>query len=132
MVQARAAAEAPGAELEGGVACGVAAEGQSVSLPLTLMPGFCYTVLAQALPNVSEVDVQLVLDLSGGQPVPPLLAAFAQQPIAVGSGTGVMDAIGAKQDCYKWPFPIPAITKVVVRPRMGSGPVAAQVYKRKK
>ena len=49
-----------------------------------------------------------------------------------GADTGASAAIGAKQNCYSVAFPIPAPAKVVVKARQGSGPVAAQVYSRKK
>jgi hypothetical protein len=134
MFQGRAATEAPRMQPEGGPVCGVVPEGQTVSgQTFMLQPGSCYTVLAQALPTVTEVDVQIELDLAGGGAVPPALAALNLKPmLAVDPDTGPTGAIGAKQSCYAWPWPIPAAVKVVVKARQGSGPVAAQVYSRKK
>ncbi|EYF00890.1 hypothetical protein [Chondromyces apiculatus] len=132
MFQGRAAAEAPKMQPEGSPICGVVTEGQTVSgNTFVLQPGNCYTVLAQGLPTVTEVDVQLELDLAGGGA--PALAALNIKPmLAVDPDTGPSGAIGAKQSCYSWPFPIPGAVKVVVKARQGSGPVAAQVYSRKK
>ena len=133
MFQGRATAEAPRMNAEGAPICGVVPEGQTVSGPtFMLQPGMCYTVLAQALPTVTEVDVQLEIDLAGGG-MPPALAALNIKPVlSVDSDAGPSAAIGAKQACYTWPFPLPATVKVVVKSRAGSGPVAAQVYSRKK
>lgn len=130
--QGRAAAEAPRMNPEGSPVCGVVQEGQTVSgQTFVLQPGMCYTVLAQALPTVTEVDVQLEVDLAGGGA--PALAALNIKPVlAVDPDTGASAAIGAKQNCYSVAFPIPAPAKVVVKARQGSGPVAAQVYSRKK
>ncbi|WP_437965586.1 hypothetical protein WMF04_39025 [Sorangium sp. So ce260] len=132
MFQGRASGEAPKMQPEGPPVCNVVPEGQTASgQTFMLQPGNCYTFLAQALPTVTEVDLQLELDLNaGGQPG---LAAFNLKPVvAVDSDTGPTAAIGAKQSCYQWPFPIPATVKLVVKARTGSGPVAAQAYSRKK
>lgn len=133
MFQGRAATEAPKMQLEGTPVCGVVPEGQTVTgQTFMLQPGYCYTVMAQALPTVTEVDVQLELDLAGGG-MPPALAALNLKPmLAVDPDSGPSAAIGAKQNCYSVPFPIPAAVRVVVKARQGSGPVAAQVYSRKK
>jgi hypothetical protein len=132
MFAERAKTEAPRMEPEGGVVCGtVAAEGGTVSGPtFFLQPGMCYTVIANALPNVSEVDVQIVGDAAAAG-VPPALATLLSAPLAVDSDTGAMATIGAKQNCYKWAWPIPAAAKLVVKARTGTGPVGAQVYRRK-
>jgi hypothetical protein len=134
MFQGRSPSEAPRMQPEGGPLCSVVPEGQTVSGPtFMIQPGSCYTFLAQALPTVTEVDLQLELDLAGGGQVPPALAALSIKPVlAVDSDTGPTAAIGAKQSCYAWPFPIPATAKLVVKARTGSGPVAAQAYSRKK
>ncbi|MCC6552155.1 MAG: hypothetical protein IT372_03915 [Polyangiaceae bacterium] len=132
--QGRAGTEAPKMQPEGTQVCSVVPEGQTAAgQTFVLQPGNCYTVLAQALPTVSEVDVQLELDLAGGAGLPPALAALNIKPmLAVDPDSGPTAAIGAKQACYQWPFPIPAAVRVVVKARTGSGPIAAQVYSRKK
>ncbi len=40
--------------------------------------------------------------------------------------------MGAKANCYQWPLPVPAAVRVTIKARTGTGPVAAQVYKKKK
>lgn len=133
MFKSRAPSEAPGMQPEGGLVCGTVPEGQTLSSPtFMLQPGFCYTFLAQGLPLVSEVDMQLEMDLTGGQ-IPPALAAFNLKPVlAVDMDTGPQTSVSANQSCYAWAFPVPAAAKLVIKARTGSGPVAAHVYKKKK
>jgi hypothetical protein len=132
--QGRAGSEAPGMQPEGAAICGIVPEGQTISGQMfMLQPGFCYTFLAQALPTVTEVDLQVELDLAGGGGVPPALAAFNLKPVlAVDTDTGAQAAVSAKQNCYQWTWPIPAAVKLVAKARTGSGPIAAQAYKKKK
>ena len=126
----RLATEAAKMEPEGGVVCGVVPEGGVVTGPsFFLQPGYCYTVLGNSLPNVSEVDLSLLADLTAAG-VPPAFAALANAPLAVDSDTGAMAAIGAKT-CYKWPWPFPGAVKLAVKARVGGGAVGAQVYKKK-
>ena len=128
----RIATEAPRMEADGAVVCGVVGqEGGTITGPtFFLQPGYCYTVLGNALPNVSELDLAFVADLTAAG-IPPAFAALANAPIAVDSDTGAMAAIGAKNQCYKWPWPFPGAVKLVVKSRIGAGPVGAQVYKKK-
>jgi hypothetical protein len=132
MFAGRASTEAPKMEPEGGATCGIVAEGQTVTSPMfMLQPGFCYTFLAQALPTVTEVDLQVELDLAGGGA--PALAAFNLKPVlAVDTETGPQASVNAKQNCYQWAFPVPAAVKLVAKARTGSGPIAVQAYKKKK
>jgi hypothetical protein len=119
-------------EMVGSQVCGVVGEGQMVSgPPFVLEQGYCYTVLGNALPNVTELDIQLAVDISGGG-VPAPLAAMAAAPVAVDNTGGPSAVIGPGTSCYEWAMPIPAPVKVVVKPRTGGGPVAAQVYRRRK
>ncbi len=130
-LQARVATEAPGMKPEGTPACGVVPEGQTVaSAPFMLQQGYCYTFLGQSLPPVTEVDMQLELDLAAG--LPPALATMASQPLLIDTETGDKAAMGAKQNCYQWPWPFAAPAKLVVKARTGSGPVAAQAFRKKK
>src|SRR5262249_12305322 len=134
MIQARAAADAPKMQPEGTVVCGVVPEGQTFSSPtIMLQPGFCYTVIGQAVPNVTDLDMQLELDLAGGGSLPPALQSLQLKPVlAVDTDNGPTSTIGAKQNCYQWAFPIPAAVKITLKARTGAGPVAAQLYKKKK
>jgi hypothetical protein len=132
MFEGRRKAEAPGMDLEGSPVCGVVPEGQDVkSQTFMLQPGFCYTFLGQALPNVTEVDMQLVLDTVAGG-LPPAIAAMAGNPLLLQDTlSGQITSMGAKKDCYKWAFPAGGPVKLIVKARTGSGPIAAQVYKKK-
>jgi hypothetical protein len=135
-IQASAAAEAPGMKPEGAALCGVVGEGGEVaSAPILLEQGFCYTVLGEGLPPVAEVDMVLKLDLQpvGGMPVLPPLAALGQSPLMVDTMQGLHAGMGQKQGCYQWTLPLPAQAKLVVKSSHGGpGPVAAQLYKKKK
>jgi hypothetical protein len=133
VIQGRAAAEAPGMQPEGAATCNVLPEGQSASSQVfTLQSGFCYTVLGASLPTVSELDMQLELDLASGATLPPALAALNIKPLLMtDTESGPNGTIGPKSSCYKWAFPIPAAVRVTMKPRAGTGPVAVQVYKKK-
>lgn len=130
-IQGRATADAPGMKPEGGAICAVAPEGQPYVGPTFLLQaGHCYTVVGQSLPGVTQLDMQLELDMSAGGPA---IAALGIKPVlAVSTDTGTQAAIGAKTACVQWAFPLPAPVHVVLKARNGSGPVAAQVYAKKK
>jgi hypothetical protein len=131
MFQGRAGQEAPGMQPEGGAICGIVPEGQTVSSPTFMVQqGFCYTFLAQALPTVTEVDLQLEVDVASAGPA---FAALNLKPLLqVDTETGPQTSVGGKKDCYQWPWPGQIPVKLVVKARTGSGPVAAQAYKKKK
>lgn len=134
MFQGRQKSEAAGMQPEGAPMCNVVTEGQSTSsTTFMLQPGRCYTVLAQALPNATAIDLQLELDVAGTG-APPALAALAGKPLlAVGQNNGVQSTIGATASgCYQWPWPAPAPVKITVTAKMGAGPVAAQLFSKKK
>jgi hypothetical protein len=132
MIQARAGTEAPGMQPEGAAACNVVPEGQSASSQVfVLQQGYCYTVLGASLPGVTELDMNLELDLAGGGG--GALAALNIKPLLMTDAeTGPNGAMGAKQNCYQWAFPIPGAARITLKPRAGSGPVAAQLFKKKK
>lgn len=134
MFQGRQKGEAPGMQPEGAPTCNVVTEGQSTSsATFMLQPGRCYTILAQALPNVTAIDLQLELDVAGTGAPPPLAALAGKPLLAVGQSNGVQSAIGATQaGCYQWPWPAPAPVKVTLTAKMGAGVVAAQVFSKKK
>jgi len=132
-LQGRATAEAPGMKPEGAPLCGVVPEAQPLNGPMFLLEqGYCYTFLAQSLPPVTEVDMSLEIDLSGGIALAPNLAAMAQRPLLVDTEQGEKGAMASKGNCYVWPWPVPAQVKLVVKSKVGAGPVAAQAYKKKK
>lgn len=133
-MQSRAAAEAPGMKPEGAPVCGVVAEGQTfVSQPFMLEQGYCYTFLGQSLPPVGQMDMVLQGDASGLiAPIMPQMAGAAQAPLLVSTTPGERVNMGEKQNCYQWVLPVPAPVRLILKPRAGSGPVAAQVYRKKK
>lgn len=133
ILKARVPGEAPGMEPEGALVCGVVPEGQNVTGAMILLQqGYCYTFLGQSLPGVTEVDMELQLDLAGGAQLSPAIASMAQRPLLVDTESGEKAAMATKQNCYTWPWPIPGQAKLIVKSRTGAGPVAAQAYKKKK
>jgi hypothetical protein len=135
-MQARAAAEAPGMKAEGAPVCGVVGEGQTVMGPLfVLEPGYCYTFLGQLLPPVAQMEMVLQADLSGpaGAFLPPSMsgmAQMAQTPLLVSTTPGERVNMGEKQSCYQ--SMLPGTVKLILRSRGGAGPLAAQVFRKKK
>ena len=112
----------PGAKPVGETLVGNFGTGQTLETQVLLQPNKCYTVVATALPPVTEVNVQLVLvtPLPGMTPV-----------LAVDQDSGPNAVLGKKATCYKWMFgTIPASAKVVVQVTGGSGLVAAQTYEK--
>lgn len=129
-MKARAAAEAPGMQAQGDAICGVVPEGQTISsLTFTVEQGYCYTFLGQSLPPVTEVDIQLEADVST---LPPAIAAVVPKVLLVDELSGEKASMGSKQNCYQWLLPVPAQVKLITKARAGTGPVAAQVYRKKK
>lgn len=126
----RAPAEAPKMSAQGSMVCGNVQEGGMVEGDTFFVePGKCYTVIANSLPNVTEVDVDLMVD-PRAVGLPPAIAALATTPLARDSETGAMGTIGPKNNCFKVPAIalVPVPVRVVVKARNGSGPIGAQVY----
>ena len=105
-----------GAPLVGNFQAGQTLEGQ-----VQLQPQKCYTVVATALPPVTELNVQFVVVT----PIPNMTPVLAAD-----SDTGPTAVIGKKPNCYKWPFPLAAPVKVVAQVVAGSGLAAVQVYEK--
>jgi hypothetical protein len=106
--------------------CMVVPEGGSTSVPITLAQGRCYSFLAQSFPNVTELDLFLKPNL--GPNPSPLVAPFVSMFTLLDSETGPLASINAGKDCFKNPAPFPVAALVEVKARVGSGPVAVQVY----
>ncbi len=128
----RAPTEAKGMQPEGNPVCGTAGEGQVVEgTSVFLQPNMCYTVLANGLPNVTELDVSLVVDATAVGAM-PAVAALAAQPLGVDSDTGAMATVGSKTACIRNPLPLfPVPAKIVIKARTGAGPVGAQLFSKK-
>lgn len=112
--------------------CGNVSEGQTVtSQPFMLEPGYCYTVYGASLPPMTEIDMRVELDLSAGG----ALTANIKPLIATDTEAGQMGAISPEPNCYQpvGMIPLPAKVVMVGHAAPGtSGPMAAQVYRRKK
>jgi hypothetical protein len=111
---------------EGVFRCEMVNEGGTIEVPVTLQQGKCYSMLAGSFPNITEVDMKLVFNLTDN--VPPVFQAIKDQPAAQDSETGPTASIGRKGSCFKNPWPLPAPMKVVVTATSGAGPLAVQVY----
>ncbi len=112
---------------EGVFRCEMVAEGGSIEVPVTLQQGKCYSMLAGSFPNITEVDMKLVVNI--GEGLPPIFAALKDQPAAQDAETGPTASIGRGTSCFKNPWPLPAPMKVVVTAKIGAGPLAVQIYK---
>lgn len=131
---ARGAAEAPRMKPEGAPMCGVVAEGQTMTGPLfTVEQGYCYTFLGQSLPPVSQMEMVLIGDAGALiAPIVPTMANAAQAQLLVSTTPGERVSMAEKESCYQWAFPVPGTVKLVLKARAGSGPVSAQVFRKKK
>lgn len=137
-MQARAAAEAPQMKPEGTPICGVAGPGQTVVGPIFMLePGYCYTVLGQSLPPVSDMEMLLQLDATQavGSLLPPNMgnmANMAQAPLLVSTTPGERVNMGAgRGSCYQPVMPSPVKLVLKARAGAGPGPIAAQVFRKK-
>lgn len=110
-----------GAKPLGAPLAGTFQTGQTLETQIQLQPQKCYTIVATALPPVTELNVQIVA-LSPIPAMAPVLAAD--------SDSGPTAVLGKRPNCYKWPFPLPAPVKVVLQVVAGSGLAAAQVYEK--
>ena len=98
---------------------GMLQEGGTLTKEFMLLPGKCYTVLAQGLPPIAELD----MDLQAKLPVPGIPAVLAADQT-----TGPSASIAGGKNCYKNPFPIAAQVVLTLKATRGSGPAGAQVY----
>jgi hypothetical protein len=96
-------------------------QGQVLEGQIQLQPQKCYTVVATAMPPITDIDVQIVL----ATPLPNLSPV-----LAVDSESGTTSVVGKKPNCYKWAFAMSTPAKVVLRVNAGSGLAAAQVYEK--
>jgi hypothetical protein len=112
----------PGAKAYGPAIAGQFQQGQSLEGQVQMNPGRCYTIVGAGLPQVTELDIQVLptMQLPGmGSPV-----------LAQDQTTGSTAVVGGNPNCFKWPAPMAAPVRVVVTVRAGSGPAAAQVYEK--
>jgi hypothetical protein len=95
--------------------------GQVLEGQIQLQPQKCYTVVATALPPITDIDAQIVL----ATPLPNLAPV-----LAIDSETGTTAVVGKKPNCYKWALPMSTPAKVVLKVNGGAGLAAAQVYEK--
>jgi hypothetical protein len=96
-------------------------QGQSIENQIQLQPGKCYTVVAAALPPVTEVNVKFLAVAL----VPGTGMVMAQD-----NETGTQAVLGEQPNCYKNPAPIAVPMRVVLEVAGGQGLAAAQVYEK--
>jgi hypothetical protein len=119
ILQGLAASEVPGMQADGSSFAGQFQEGQVLEQPINLQPGKCYTVVAGSLGAIQELDVMIQ-----GQ-----IAPFPAQTFVQDNQTGPTATLGGKAaGCWKYPAPIAAPAKIVLRVTKGSGMAAAKVY----
>jgi len=112
----------PGAKAYGPAIAGQFQQGQSLESQVQMNPGRCYTVVGAGLPQVQELDIQIL---------PTLQMPGMGAPVMAGDQTtGPTSVVGANPNCFKWPMPMAAPVRVVVTVKAGSGPAAAQVYEK--
>jgi hypothetical protein len=113
-----AAAQAPaGAKPLGGLLAGNFSQGSSLETQVQLQSGKCYTVVGAGLPNVTELNLQLVAVM------PPIVMAQDQS-------TGNQAVLGPKPNCYKQALPVPVSAKLVITVAGGSGIAGAQIFEK--
>jgi hypothetical protein len=115
--------QAPGAKPVGGtLIAGQFQQGQTLEATFNAQPGKCYTVVGAGLPNVQNLDLQIVATV----PLPGL----GSPVLAVDQTTGPQAVVAPHPNCYKWALPMAAPLKVVMSVSSGSGIAAAQVYEK--
>ena len=104
---------------EGAAIAGNFQEGQTLSQPITLQPGKCYTFLAAGI-GPQELEIQLV----AATPFPGLAPMMGDQ-----KGTGGKVVLGPGSSCVKLALiPVPVQANWIVKATKGGGIVAGQAY----
>lgn len=117
-IQALAATDAAGMVPAGSTLSALFARGQTLELPLQLLPGRCYAILAAGAPTVQATQITVAATMP---PLPPTVLAQA-------SGAAAASLGGKSTGCYKNPMPIPLTATVTVEVTAGTGPASIQVY----
>ena len=122
-LDALAKQSAPGAKaVSGTMMAGQFQQGQILETVFNAQPGKCYTVVGAGLPNVQNLDLQIVAQ----SPVP----GFGSPVLSVDQTTGPNAVAAPHPNCFKWAAPLAAPLKVVMTVSAGSGIAAAQVYEK--
>ena len=112
--------EAAGLTAQGPPVFARLAPGQRITVPVTLPPGRCATLLAQGGLGVIEIDLFLTTPATGS--VPAFLASeVASGPVAV---------IGGRRGCMAAPEGAPSALELHAVLRRGEGAVLVQIWSR--
>ncbi len=118
--------QAPGMAREGNTLAGNFTPTQTLSMPFTIAPGKCYTVVAAGVGPGMQVDI--TAQASGPVAIPgfnPQFGSAQGKP----SPTGSQAVLGGGANCIKLALsPIPIQATYVITVSKGSGMVAAQLY----
>lgn len=122
-----ARSEARGMTADGGAHHATLGEGQRASLPLSLSPGDCITVVAHGGLGVMEVDAFLL----GPSPSGDTDRGPGGKPIILAQDTknGPIAVIGGQAGCYAYVGASPVEADLVVQSRRGAGPVVVRVFR---
>ncbi|MBK7580999.1 MAG: hypothetical protein IPI67_12400 [Myxococcales bacterium] len=122
-IDALAKQSAPGAKpVQGTLLAGNFQQGQTLETTFTAQPGRCYSVVGAGLPNVQNLDLQLVAQ----SPVP----GFGSPVLATDQSSAPNAVLAPHPNCWKWAAPVQAPLKVVMIVSAGAGIAAAQVYEK--
>jgi hypothetical protein len=111
----------PGAKPLGSTMVANFQQGQTIENQIQLQPGKCYTVVAAALPPVTEVNVRFVA---------VSLIPGTGMVLAEDKQTGTQAVLGQQPACYKNAAPIAVPVRVILEVAGGQGLAAAQVYEK--
>jgi hypothetical protein len=101
------------------VVAGQFQQGQVLEQQFQMTPGKCYAALAVGA-GIQEMKIQFI----ALQPIPGV-----QNPVVAEDQTaGATAKLGARGQCYKWPWPVGVTTKVVYTAVTGQGVAAGRVY----
>jgi hypothetical protein len=115
--------QAPGAKAVGGtLMAGNFQQGQILETTFNAQPGRCYSVVGAGLPNVQNLDLQLVAQT----PLP----GFGSPVLATDQTSAPNAVLAPHPNCWKWAAPVAAPLKVVMIVSAGGGIAAAQVYEK--
>lgn len=115
-----AGTDAPGMQKEGNAMAGMFQEGQVLEQDISIVPGKCYTFIAQGTPPITEVDITL----QAVTPIPGMSPLLGQD-----STKGAKAVLGPKAQCIKLAIlPMAVQAKWVVKATKGAGLIAAQAF----
>ncbi len=116
----------PGMVREGNTLAGNFTPTQTLSMPFTIAPGKCYSIVAAGVGPGMEVDI--TAQASGPVAIPGFNPQFGQAK-GKPSPTGSSAVLGEKANCIKLALsPIPIQATYVITVSKGSGMVAAQLF----